>query len=170
MHGLWDPELGLGAKLFLPLVLGGALGGINIGADLYTHMTQRVAEQLHLPSIHIAFPLSVPIYLGGAILVTIIYYFVLLPPLYWLIAVRLKRNEAAVYWTLGTLLALVEPLTQDLSDVTRYGLLATPGLACDLALNFGQVAFLRRFGLIAAILFRAGYYAVWHILYGYLAA
>ena len=170
LRGLWDRDLGFAAKALVPLTLGAALGAINIAVDRQTHLTTLVAAQMHLPSIHIAFPLSIPIYFGGAILVTILYYFVLLPPLYWLIAKVLKRNEPITYWTIGTLLALVEPLTQDLGEVMHYGGLAVPGLACDLVLNFGQVALLRRSGLVAAILFRVGYYAVWHVIYGLMQA
>lgn len=162
--GLWDSELGITRKALAPLTLGAVLGAVNIAADLQTHLTTLVAAQMHLPTIHIAFPLSIPIYFGGAILVTILYYFVLLPPLYWLIARRF--DERAVYWTLGALFALVEPATQDLGEIAHYGWLAAPGLACDLALNLGQVALLRRSGLVAAILLRVGYYAVWHVIYG----
>src|SRR4029077_20349814 len=137
------------------------LGAVDVAGDLYTHWSRVMADAMHLPSIHIAFPLSIPIYFGGAILVSIIYFFALLPFLYWLIAVKgLKgRGEAAVFWILGGLLALVEPLTQgDFAEISRYGRIAVPSAACDLLLTLGQVWFLRRSGLIAAILFRVGYY------------
>jgi hypothetical protein len=136
-------------------------------------LSRLIAAQMHLPSIHIAFPLSVPVYFGGAILVSIVYFFVLLPFLYWAIAVRwlAGRREGLVYWSVGSLLALVEPLTQgDFQEIARYGWIAVPSAVADLALNFGQVWFLRRSGLVAAILFRVGYYAVWHVLYGLIPA
>ncbi|MBV9990986.1 MAG: hypothetical protein JOZ72_06790 [Alphaproteobacteria bacterium] len=163
------PDLGLNAKITWPLALGAVLGAVDLGTDLYTHWTRTMAAEMHLPSIHIAWPLSVPIYFGGAILVTIIYFFVLLPFLYWAIAVKwLKgRGEAAVYWTVGSLLALVEPLTQgDIQAIQQHGAAAVPSAVCDLLLNFGQVWLLRRSGLVAACAFRIGYYAVWHVVYG----
>lgn len=169
LRGLWDRDLSFGAKAAWPFVLGMLLGTADLAADLTTQFSRIVAAEMHLPSIHIAYPLSIPIYFGGAILVSIIYFFVLLPFLYWLIAVKwLKgRGEAAVYWTLASLLALVEPLTQgDFQAIAQHGMTAVPSAVCDLLLNFGQVWFLRRSGFIAAILFRIGYYAVWHVLYG----
>ena len=33
------------------------------------------------------------------------------------------------------------------------------------ATNFTQAAFLRRYGFLAAILVRFGFYVVWHVLY-----
>ena len=32
-------------------------------------------------------------------------------------------------------------------------------------LNFTQAAFFRRYGFLAAILVRVGFYSVWHVLY-----
>lgn len=78
LPGLWDRDLGIARKALVPLALGAALGAIDIAADMQTHLSRLVAAQMHLPTIHIAFPLSIPIYFGGAILVTILYYFVLL--------------------------------------------------------------------------------------------
>lgn len=173
LRGLWDRDLTLHEKAAVPLTLGALLGAADLAADMYTHLSRLIASEMHLPSIHIAFPLSIPIYFGGAILVSIVYFFVLLPLLYWAIAVKwLKgRGEAAVYWTLGGLLALIEPLTQgDLQEIAKYGAIAAPGAIADLILNLGQVWFLRRSGLVAAILFRVGYYAVWHVLYGAIPA
>ena len=169
LRGLWDGDLGFNAKATWPFVLGAVLGAADLGADLHTHFTRTMAAEMHLPSIHIAWPLSLPIYFGGAILVTIIYFFVLLPFLYWAIGVKwLKgRGEAAVFGVIGSLLALVEPLTQgDVQAIMQHGTAAVPSAVCDLLLNLGQVWLLRRSGLIAAALFRVGYYAVWHVIYG----
>lgn len=173
LRGLWDGDLSLYRKADVPLALGMLLGAADLAADMVTHFSHLIATEMHLPSIHIAFPLSIPIYFGGAILVSIVYFFVLLPFLYWAIAVKwLKgRGEATMYWTLGTLLALVEPLTQgDIQEIVKYGAPAVPGAIADVILNLGQVWFLRRSGLVAAILFRVGYYAVWHVLYGLIPA
>ncbi len=39
-------------------------------------------------------------------------------------------------------------------------------VALGFAVNFASAIFLRRYGLLAAILVRLGHYMVWHILYG----
>ncbi len=39
-------------------------------------------------------------------------------------------------------------------------------VAESFAHNFASAVFLRRYGLLAAILVRLGHYVVWHIIYG----
>jgi len=130
-----------------------------------------MARQMHLDTIHIAWPLSVPIYFGGAILVTIIYYYFLLPLIAWLVTGKLLkgRHEPLVFWIAGGLLALVEPATQgSFSAVPQYGWIAACGVVGDVVMNLTQVWFLRRAGLVASAAVRIGFYAMWHVIYGLL--
>jgi hypothetical protein len=171
LPGLWDADRSLGAKLIWPLLFGLVLGAAMVAWDMGTGWSHTVASRMHLPSIHIAWPLSVPIYFGGAILVTILYYFLLIPFLHWLVAGRILKNsgEAIVYWSLALPLSLVEPLTQgDFRDIAQSGPVAIPNAIGDVLLNLLQVWFLRRSGLVAAIAMRVGFYAVWHVGYGLL--
>jgi hypothetical protein len=80
------------------------------------------AAQMHLGSIHIGGRCRFRSTLG-AVLASILYFLVLIPPLNWLIGrVLLKeRYAAAVYWLTATPLALVEPLTQAFSGVAAMG-------------------------------------------------
>jgi hypothetical protein len=173
LTGMWEPELTLGAKLGLPTAAGLAIGAVMLLSDLMTGWTQELAHKMHLSSIHIPYPLSVPIYFGGAILVSILYFLVLLPPLVWLISDKLLkgRHEVAVYWWVAAPLALVEPVTQgDFSAIAESGWRAVPGAVEDLLLNFAQVWFFRRAGFAAACLVRIAFYAVWHVAYGLIGA
>ena len=64
---------------------------------------------------------------------------------------------------------MVEPLTQgDFTAIPRYGAAAAVAAAGDVVMNLTQVWFLRRSGLIAAVMVRVGFYAVWHVIYGLL--
>ncbi len=169
LPGLWDPDRSLGIKLVWPLLIGIALGVAMVAWDMSTGWSLAVAHRMHLASIHIVWPLSVPIYFGGAMLVTILYYFLLIPFLDWLVAGRILGNhgEAIVYWSLALPLSFVEPLTQgDFHDIAQYGAAAIPNAIGDVLLNLLQVWFLRRGGLIAAIAVRVGFYAIWHVAYG----
>ena len=83
LSGLWNADPPPAQKFWLPLFVGLVLGAAAVAGDLATGWSHKTAEMMHLATIHIAFPLSIPIYLGGAILVTIIYYLTLLPPLDW---------------------------------------------------------------------------------------
>lgn len=73
LRHLWPLDLGLATKVWKPLALGLALGGLALVTDLFAHQQAALAARYHLPSINVVFPLSVPIYFGVAILVTIIY-------------------------------------------------------------------------------------------------
>ncbi len=169
LRGIWDANVPLMRRIGWPAFLGLAIGIAIVAIDLCTGWSHTMASEVHLTTIHIAFPLSIPIYFGGAILVTIIYYYILIPFIDWIVAYKLLkgRGENVVFWTAGALLALIEPLTQgDFSAIPRHGAPALAGALGDLALNFAQVFFLRRSGLVAAATVRIAFYAVWHVIYG----
>jgi hypothetical protein len=52
-------------RLWLPTVLGAALGVVAIATEVLTHWTEIVATEMNLPSIHISWPASVLICPGG---------------------------------------------------------------------------------------------------------
>lgn len=169
LRGVWDTGVPIMQRIGWPTLLGLALGIVVVAIDLCTGWSHTMASQVHLTTIHIAFPLSVPIYFGGAILVTIIYYYILIPFIDWLVAYKLLKGrvENVVFWSAGVLLALVEPVTQgDFSAIPQHGVPALAGALGDLALNFAQVYFLRHSGLVAAATVRIAFYLVWHVIYG----
>lgn len=169
LRGFWDADLTVRQKITMPLIVGLVLGTALTISDLFTGWSGIMAAQMHLLTIHITFPLSVPIYFGGAILVTILYFLILLPFVDWLIAVKLLEGKAEpmVFWLAAIPLILVEPLTQgDFTALPAYGWTAVPNAAIDVAMNFAQVWFMRSTGFIAAIAVRVGFYAIWHVLYG----
>lgn len=169
LRGIWDANAPIMQRLGWPACLGFAIGVVVVVIDLRTGWSHTMASEVHLTTIHIAFPLSIPIYFGGAILVTVIYYYVLIPFIDWIVAYKLLkgRGEAAVFWFAGSLLALVEPITQgDFSAIPRHCFPALAGALGDLVLNFAQVFYLRRSGLVAAVVVRIAFYLVWHVIYG----
>lgn len=171
LRGLWDPELTLAARAGWPALVGFGVGCAVTAIDMGTGWSQVMARQMHLDTIHIAWPLSVPIYFGGAILVTIVYYYFLLPFIDWLVAGKLLkgRHEPVVFWIAGGLLALVEPATQgSFSAIPQYGWIAVCGAVGDVVMNLTQVWFLRHAGLVASATVRIAFYAMWHVIYGLL--
>lgn len=169
LRGFWDADLTVRQKITTPFIVGLVLGAALVISDLFTGWSGIMAAQMHLLTIHIAFPLSVPIYFGGAILVTIVYFLVLLPFLDWLIALKMLKGkyEPLVFWLAAIPLALVEPVTQgDFTALPTYGWTAAPNAILDVAVNLAQVWFMRSTGFIAAIAVRVGFYAIWHVFYG----
>jgi hypothetical protein len=164
-------EPGTNAKrVWLPAVLGVALGILAIITDVATGWTRFAAAQMKLPTIHIEFPASALIYPGGAIIVEVIYRILLVPLLLWLISsVILKgRGQESTFWVLAALTALLEPLSQDLGPILHTPMHVTFAVLFveDLALNLGQAWLFRRYGFLSAILLRVFFYLVWHVLWG----
>jgi hypothetical protein len=70
-----------------------------------------------------------------------------------------------LFWALAVLTSLLEPLGM-LADlqVLPVGLMVFLGMAL-FSINFTQAVFFRKYGFLASILVRLGFYLVWHVLY-----
>jgi hypothetical protein len=154
---MWDTGVPLTWRLWIPVIAGLVLGVIAIGVDAATHWTTLAAQQMKLPSIHIDPPAAYFIYPGGAIIVSILYFLLLLPLFTWIFRGR-------GFWVIAAVVALIEPCTQDLN--MHGGLLMTVAVfADDYLLNIGQVFLFRRAGFVAAVLLRVAFYVVWHMVW-----
>jgi hypothetical protein len=164
---VWDKEIPNRQRFLIPVLLGLGISLPFIAIDLLTHFTTILAAQHGQPRENIAFPASVLIYPGGAVIVEVFYRLFLVPLLLWLVSnVALSgRWQAHVFWALALLTSLIEPLTQDM-DLFQFGvgLMATVFLL-DYALNLTQATLFRKYGFLAAIVMRVAFYAVWHIVY-----
>ena len=162
----WDPAVPLRDRLLLPIVAGVILGAIAMVVDAATGWSALVAQQMHLPSIHIAFPASLFIYPGGALIVNILYYLVPIPLLLWIVSLITRGRWAQqAFWVVGVCAALIEPLSQDFGLPGHPGIMAVT-FAQDLALNLAQVAAFRRAGFGASVVLRVSFYLIWHLVWG----
>ena len=157
-------------RIWLPSVLGVALGLIAIVTEKLTRWTEIVAAKMNLPSIHIAWPASLLIYPGGAIIVEVVYRIFLVPVLLWLVSgviLRGKQREQ-VFWVLAVITALLEPVSQDLHAVLAGPSRETFAVVFveDFVLNILQAWLFRRLGFLSAILMRVLFYLLWHVLWG----
>lgn len=157
-------------RVLLPLALGIGFGLMTIALDLATDWTKIVADKLHVPSIHIAFPSSALIYPGGAIMVEVLYRLFLVPLLLWMISSLLLRGrgQEPTFWVLAAATSFLEPVTQDLAGMLSGKAMAAFTLVfiLDYAINLSQAWLFRRLGFLSAILMRISFYAVWHVLWG----
>jgi hypothetical protein len=167
MVGVWPAEVPLRDRASLPIVLGLGLGAVSVGVDLLTGWTKISAEKMGIPSIHIPFPGSLLIYPGGAVIVNVLYYLVPITLVYGLgtLLVRSPRGRTWLFWTVGALAALIEPVTQQSGNGVTAGL-AGVFITQDYVFNLAQVATFRRAGFAASVVLRVSMYLVWHILYG----
>ncbi len=165
---LWDADISIKNKIFLPIAAGLLLGIIQSVYDLYTGASGAIAASMGLGDIHIAFPFSVPIYFGGAIIVSIIYYLIPIAILVYLISTKLMKGkrETTVFWSVGIVIAFFEPLTNPgISIIQQVGIVAIPLSLSVLIFNLTTIWLIRQYGFIAALFLRLGHYAIWHILY-----
>jgi hypothetical protein len=132
-----------------------------------------VARATGQPSFDIDFPGSLLAYSAGGILVDVEYRLFTVPFLLWLISSVLLRGRGRerTFWALAAVSTLFEPLLQGVGLFILGGGVITAGMLAGymvtaIALNFSQVLFYRRYGLVASVLVRQAEYLVWHILYG----
>jgi len=165
---LWDTDVGIKNKIVIPLLVGLLLGSLQSVYDMFSGAGNQIATSMGLEGIHIAFPYSIPVYLGGAIIVSTIYYLIPLSIIVYLVSRLILKGkaEATVYWTTAILIAFYEPLNNPgISIIQEVGLVALPLSISVLIFNLVTMLFIRRYGFIAALLLRIGHYAVWHIIY-----
>ncbi|KXB07886.1 hypothetical protein AKJ55_01745 [candidate division MSBL1 archaeon SCGC-AAA382M17] len=168
LRKLWDADVGIKQKIFLPFVVGLLLGSIQSVYDLVTGASVEIAASMGLETIHIAFPFSIPVYIGGAILVCTIYYLIPISLVVYLVSTKILKGKAegTVFWFIGILIALFEPLTNPgISVIQQVGAVAIPLSVFVLVFNLISILYIRKFGFIAAYFLRIGFYTVWHILY-----
>jgi hypothetical protein len=137
---------GIGQVVLVPLVLG-----------------------LDIPMV--AFPLSVPVYLSGGILMEMVFHLIPVVLLVWFFANVLLRNQwqEKVFWVVAILLSLLEPVAQTVG-MYQMGILSNPILAVVLfgfifAANLVPLYFFRRYGFLAPVTWRLSNYFIWHIIW-----
>ncbi|MFC1494784.1 hypothetical protein ACFL6W_05855 [Thermodesulfobacteriota bacterium] len=169
LKGLWDTDVSIEQKLIYPLIIGLLSGSIQVVYDLITGLSALDAANMGVESLNVVFPYSVPFYFGGAIITNILYYLILIPIVVFLFSTKLLKgkSEGIVFWSIGILVALIEPLTNPgINYITQHGAIGIPVLLFVLFFNLLSVWFIRKYGFISAIFLRIGGYTVWHILYG----
>jgi hypothetical protein len=164
----WDARIPVTRRLLLPILVGVVSSAVPIGLDLVVGLLATV-EALTGQAVNVAFPGSLLVYSAAAIHQVLRFVLFPLPVLLWLISSVLLRGRgrAPTFWVLAVLVSAVEPSLQSMAVVSLFG----PAVVATIfvggfAANFASAVFLRRYGLVAAILVRLGNYVVWHILYG----
>lgn len=173
LRGLWDGDLTARQKVLMPLVAGIVLGGahvvlrqfIPVDAALAAFTQSQGAERI-APSLAGA----ILGYFSGGILVSIVYFLILIPPVVYLVSDRLLKGQkqAIVFWSIATPLALWEPLT---NPPLAFSIEAFGAIGALAIVVFGflfcaiQAWFMRAFGFVALVFVRIGLYAVTHALY-----
>jgi hypothetical protein len=163
---LWDPSISPRKWLLLPAVVGLGLGVVNLTIQALTGSLRTIAEAANVASINVPFPESILFYSGGAIIVETRRLILITLPL-WLIATVIlrKRGQAPVFWVLALLTSLLEPAEQLSLIAGHLDLMLVLGVAVY-GMNLFEAYLFWRYGFLAPLIFRLGYYLVWHIVGG----
>ncbi len=160
--GFWDEKVRNRQRFLVPLVAGIFFGLIQIIFGILGR----------LPDIHVDFPLSIPVYLSGAIVLEIMWHFFPIVLLVWLASrvILKQRWHEGIYWMIAVPLSLLEPIAQMVAICragVEMGAVTEPTLFLFILLsNLLLFYFLRRFGFLAMLTFRFSFYVVWHVMYG----
>ncbi len=163
----WSGQTSSFRGLLLPILIGMAWALIPIGMDRLTGYTRLVAARHGIAQQYVGFWQSLVGFSTGAILVEIVYRLLVIPLVLWLVSnlIFKKKHQATTFWILALLTSALEPLGQ-LSDLpVMSGLSLIVLFSQQYLFNLTQATFFRRYGFLASILVRVGFYFVWHTLY-----
>jgi hypothetical protein len=159
---MWDEKISNQQRFVIPVLFG--LGFAVIQIILVT-----LVLRLDIPMVK--FPLSIPVYLFGGIILEIFYRLIPMVLLVWLISNLLlrKRWQEQVFWVVAILLCLVEPVMQTIG-MYQMGIITDILLTAILfvfvfAGNLIPTYFFRKYGFLAAIVWRLTDYLIWHIIW-----
>jgi hypothetical protein len=170
LPAMWDPNIPPRSWLPLVAVAGLGLGAVNLAFHWFTGSARMLAEAANVSTINAPFPGSIAFYSGGAIVVESLFRLILLTlPLLLIGNVLLhKRHQKAVFWGVALLASLLEAQGQmDLTATGNVEVMLAVGAAMY-ALNLFEAHLFWRFGLLAPLVFRLGFYLVWHVMGGLL--
>jgi hypothetical protein len=164
---IWEGKRPFNQNILFPILTGFGIGVLMVSIDLFTGFTKLIAARHGVSQQYTDFPSMFFIFISAAIVVEVVYRLFLIPFLLWIISNVILKNKAQTYifWTLAVLTSLLEPLGQypDLQVVPGY-LSILLGLIY-FSINLTQAGFFRKYGFLAAIMVRIGFYFVWHVLY-----
>jgi hypothetical protein len=154
-------------RFLLPLGVGSVLGSGYVALDLSTGFSQLIAANHGLQQQYTGFWPMLLIFSAAAVIQTVIFRLMPLPLLLWLISSVLLggRRQEQIFWLLAIPLAALEPLAQARDLLVLPPLVAVAIATFYYAVCLVEVGFLRKYGFLAAILARLGFYFVWHVLY-----
>ena len=173
LRGLWDSDLSVQQKILIPAIAGVILGIVSISIRRFTSVDAVLADFARsqgVETIAPTLPAAILGYLSGGILINIVFFLILIPPVVYLVSDRLfkGKKQGVVYWSIATPLALWDPLTNPPLALTvdAFGMLGAIGIVVlGAAFTMLQAWFMRAFGFVALVAARLGLYAVTHVLY-----
>lgn len=159
---IWDKRVSNRQRFLIPVLFGLGFAGIQI---------VLVSFVLNLDIPMVKYPLSIPVYLFGGIILEMIYRLIALVLFVWLLSnvIFRKRWQKQVFWAVAIVLALLEPVGQTIG-MYQMGIVTNLLLAAILfvfifAGNLIPAYFSRKYGFLAPVVWRLSDYLIWHIIW-----
>lgn len=162
-----DPHFSNTRRILLPIAAGIIFGIALSGFDLATGFSKYIVARHGLAQQSNGFLPTLLSFSTASILVQVIYRLVPIPLLIWLISNVLMKGtrQNEVFWALAIALAFFEPFTQTPDLQVLPGVLRVLDTAFLYVENFAEIVLFRRYGFVASLMMRVGFYLVWHALY-----
>jgi hypothetical protein len=163
ISGMWQENISHFKRFLEPTLVGAGIGLLSIGIDLL---------QPSLGSSLIKFPASLVVYPLAGILEEIIFRLLFVTILVYVISNVLLhgRWQEAIFWLVSIFLAVfyyLIQLGQYQNLIGELNLIIMARFFVGIVVLFILAAlYYRRYGFLAAISLRLGYYIVWHIAWG----
>jgi len=171
------PEISNTTRFLNPFLVGTGLATLAILIDFFSKGTTFIEKVSGEKSFNVYFPASLLVYTGGILLVDAVFKILPLSLFTFLVILFTRKKEPAKpqYLGIAILVSLFEPLTQGLGIISLqkdspmgYLLLTQflPYFITNFPLNLAQCLFFRKYGFISSMVTRAGFYLIWHVVYG----
>lgn len=163
----WEGRHPFNQNILFPVLIGIGIGVLMVSIDLFTGYTKLIAARHGVSQQFTDFPSMFFVFTSASIIVEVVYRLFLIPFLLWIVSKVIRKNkiQTFVFLTLAILTSLLEPLGLYPDLQVLPGHLAVLLALIYFSINLTQVGFFRKFGFLAAIMVRMGFYFVWHVLY-----
>lgn len=163
----WEGKRPFYQNILFPILIGFGIGVLMVSIDLFTGFTRLIAARHGVTQQFTDFPSMFFVFTSAPIIVEVVYRLFLIPFMLWIVSKVTRNNKVwiFVFWALAILTSLLEPLGMypDLQVIPGY--VAVLLALIYFGVNMTQAGFFRKYGFLAAIMVRMGFYFIWHVLY-----
>jgi hypothetical protein len=164
---VFDQRVSNRRRYLIPAIAGLAVGASLVGYDLMSHFAKMNAAHFGLASQYSGLIPMALSFSAAAIIAVGVIDLLPVPVVTHLISNVILRGkgQAITFWIAASAMSLVEPASQDAWAFQAGQAEFIPVFLIQYLADLAEFWFFRRAGLLAAVVFRLGVYAVWHVAY-----
>jgi hypothetical protein len=162
-----SPRVSIRQRIYLPALIGIGFAIVLITFDAVSGYSKLAAAHFGVEQQY-SDPLSMLlIFTAAPAYVEAVYRLFPIPLMLLLISTLALRGrwQEPIFWVLAVATSLLEPLSQTTWALAVGAPIFAVAFAHGFALNLAQATLFRRYGFVASIVLRLGFYLVWHVVY-----